>query len=70
MALIFPSLEKIIVSNDQFTVFPPETSKLVHIKEMEIYNIQHGSFGPISEKEKARAQKLLPNCKFTYIEYF
>jgi Leucine-rich repeat (LRR) protein len=68
--MMVPSLEKIIVSNDQFTVFPPETSKLVHIKEMEIYNIQHGSFGPISEKEKARAQKLLPNCKFTYIEYF
>ncbi len=68
--MLVPSLEKITVSNDQFTVFPPETVKLVRIKEMVIYNIQHGTFQPISEKEKARAKKLLPNCKFTYIEMF
>lgn len=68
--MLVPTLEKITLSNDQFTKFPPETVKMVRIKEMVIYNIQHGTFLPISEKEKARAQKLLPNCKFTYIEMF
>jgi Leucine-rich repeat (LRR) protein len=63
-----PSLEKVILSNDQFTVFPAETAKLTRLKEMEIYNLQHGAFDPISEKEKKHAAKMLPNCKFTYIE--
>jgi Leucine-rich repeat (LRR) protein len=63
-----PSLEKIIVSNDQFLTFPPETARLKKLKEMYIYNIQHGSFDVISEAQKRKAEKMLPNCKFTYEE--
>lgn len=65
-----PSLEKIIISNDQLTTFPQETVKFTHLKSMEIYNVQHGVFLPITEKEKARARKLLPDCKFWYNEAF
>lgn len=68
--MMIPSLEKIIISNDQLTVFPPETVKMVQIKEMEIYNVPHGMFTAISQKEKIRARKLLPGCKFWYIETF
>ena len=68
--MVMPSLEKIIISNDQFTKFPQETVKLIRIKEMEIYNIEHGVFQAISEKEKARGRKLMPNCKFVYKEMF
>lgn len=68
--MVIPSLEKIVASNDQFTKFPPETVKMVHIKAMEIINIEHSGFAPISEAEKAKARKLLPNCTFTYEEMF
>ncbi len=68
--MLVPSLEKIIVSNDQFTVFPPETVKFKHLKEMEVINIEHGMFQAITEKEKNRAKKLLPDCKFTFVEMF
>jgi Leucine-rich repeat (LRR) protein len=68
--MTIPTLEKITISNDQFTKFPQETVKLANLKEMVVYNIQHGGFNAITQKEKERAQKLLPNCKFTYIETF
>lgn len=68
--MLIPGLEKIILSNDQLTIFPMEITKMPRLKEMEIYNIQHGTFNIIPETEKIRAQKLMPDCHFRYIERF
>jgi len=62
------SLEKLYLSNNLLTEYPEETKLLQQLKVLEISNYQHGMFDAMTDEQKAKLQKMLPNCRIIYNE--
>jgi leucine-rich repeat protein SHOC2 len=63
-----PELQKVIISNDQFSEFPDEIKLLKGLKELAFYNFKHGIVPAVGEQEKAKLQRLLPDCHIIFYE--